>query len=362
MSRVINFSPGPSTLPLPVLERAQRELLDFDGSGISMLEHSHRGAKYSAVHEEAKSLLKELVPVPDTHEILFMQGGATGQFALVPMNFLPAGKSADYINTGSWSKKAFAEAEIVGEPRWAGTGQVDGKFIRVPKQSDLELDSGAAYVHLTSNNTIAGTQFHTFPDTGSVPIVADMSSDFLWRPIDVSRFGLIYAGAQKNLGPAGITVVIARKDLLEAASTKVPKIFRYSFIAENNSLQNTAPTFTIYMVRNVLQWVKENGGASAMETRNQKKANMLYGCIDEHEGFYRCPVERESRSVMNVVFTLPSEELEKKFMADAAAEGMVNTKGHRSVGGIRISMYNAMGPQEIEKLTGFMKSFAQKNG
>ncbi|MEM9067584.1 MAG: 3-phosphoserine/phosphohydroxythreonine transaminase [Myxococcota bacterium] len=358
MSRVINFSPGPATLPLSVLEEIQTELVDFQGSGISMLEHSHRGKQYTAVHEETTALLKELLAIPDTHDILYMQGGASGQFALVPMNFLQ-GKSADYVDTGTWSKKAFAAAKSYGDPRWAGTGKEGEGYVRAPM--NLELSGDAQYVHLTSNATIAGVQYHDFPEV-STPLVADMSSDILWRPIDVSKFGLIYAGAQKNLGPAGVTIVIIRKDWMEQASSTIPDIFRYPFISSKGSTQNTPPTFPIYTVGKVLQWVKANGGAAGMETRNRAKAETLYGFIDSNSDFFRCPVEKGSRSVMNAVFRLPSEELEKQLIQAAADEGMVNIKGHRSVGGIRVSMYNAMDPANVDKLVAFMKDFAAKNG
>ena len=249
MTRVINFSAGPATLPLPVLEYAHNEFLDHEGTGMSLIEHSHRGAAYAKVHEEAKALFRELLDIPDTHEVLFMQGGASGQFALVPMNLRGEGQSADYINTGAWSDKAMAEAKITGEAREAGTGKVDGKYTRVPKQAELDLDPKAAYAHFTTNNTIMGTQFHEYPDSGDVPLVADMSSDILWRPIDVSKFGLIYAGAQKNLGPSGITVLILRKDLAERSPSTIAKIFRYKTILDGDSLQNTIPTFPVYMVR-----------------------------------------------------------------------------------------------------------------
>jgi len=362
MSRVINFNAGPATLPLSALEAARDEFLDFEGTGMSILEHSHRGAAYQRVHDETKALLIELLGVPDTHEVLFMQGGASGQFALVPMNLLPEGGSADYVDTGTWSSKAFKEAKVVGNARVAGHGKEGDKYVRVPAQSALELDPKAAYVHVTSNNTIMGTQYDVFPETGDVPLVCDMSSDLLWRPIDVSKFGLIYAGAQKNLGPAGITVVIIRKDLVEKSSKKIPSIFRYSTIAEGDSLQNTIPTFPVYMVRNVLRWVKAEGGARGMEARNRKKADLLYGTIDANPDFFRNPVEKASRSVMNPVFRLPSEDLEKKFIAEAQAAGMVGLKGHRSVGGIRASMYNAMEVSGVETLVAFMKDFASKNG
>ena len=360
--RVINFSAGPATLPLVALERAQKELLDFDGTGMSILEHSHRGKDYAAVHAEAKHLLKELAAIPDSHEVLFMQGGATAQFALVPMNFLNAGRSADYVITGVWSKKAIAEAKVVGEARVAATTAVDGVFTRVPKQSELDLDSKAAYLHYTTNNTIFGTQFMDVPDARDVPLVADMSSDFLWRPIDVNKYDLIYAGAQKNLGPAGVTLVIVKKDWVEQARTDIPAIFRYKTCLDGDSLHNTAPTFAIYMVRNVLRWLTDLGGLEAMERRNRGKGEILYGAIDAKADFYRCPVQKDSRSVMNVVFRLPSAALEEKFLADSKAAGMVGLKGHRSVGGIRVSMYNAMEPDCIERLVTFMHDFAAANG
>jgi len=290
-----------------------------------------------------------------------MQGGATGQFALAPMNLRGPGQSADYIMTGAWSDKALAEAKITGEAREAGTGKVDGKYTRVPKQADLDLDANAAYLHFTTNNTIMGTQFHEYPDSGSVPLVADMSSDILWRPIDVSKFGLIYAGAQKNLGPSGITVLILRKDLAERSPKTIPKIFRYKTILDGDSLQNTIPTFPVYMVRNVLRWVRDQGGAAAMEKRNRNKAGYIYDMIDQNPGFFHCPVEVDSRSMMNPVFRLPTEDLEKKFIADAAKAGMVGIKGHRSVGGIRASIYNAMEPSDVQTFVDFAKSFAQTN-
>lgn len=362
MTRVINFSAGPATLPLPVLEYAKNEFLDHEGTGMSLIEHSHRGAAYAKVHEEAKALLRELLDIPETHEVLFMQGGATGQFALAPMNLRGPGQSADYILTGAWSDKAIAEAKVTGEAREAGTGKVDGKYIRVPKQAELDLDPNAAYVHFTTNNTIMGTQFHRYPDSGNVPLVADMSSDVLWRPIDVSKFGLIYAGAQKNLGPAGITVLILRKDLAERSPSTLPKIFRYKTILDGDSLQNTIPTFPVYMVRNVLRWVRDQGGAPAMQKRNRDKAGYIYAMIDENPDFFHCPVEVESRSVMNPVFRLPTEDLEKKLIADAAEVGMVGIKGHRSVGGIRTSIYNAMGPADVQKFVDFAKAFAKTHG
>ena len=361
MNRVINFSAGPATLPLPVLEYAHDEFLDHEGTGMSLIEHSHRGPAYAKVHAEAKALFRELLNIPDTHEVLFMQGGATAQFALAPMNLRGPGQSADYIMTGAWSDKALAEAKITGDAREAGTGKVDGNYTRVPTQAELDLDPNAAFVHYTTNNTIMGTEFHQYIDGGDVPVVADMSSDILSRPIDVSRFGLIYAGAQKNLGPSGITVLIIRKDLAERSPDSIPKIFRYSTILSGDSLQNTIPTFPVYMVRNVLRWIQDLGGAEAMEARNREKAGMIYGMIDDNSDFFRCPVERESRSLMNPVFRLPTEQLEKDFIAEAAHAGMVGIKGHRSVGGIRTSIYNSMEPSDVSRFVEFAKSFARGN-
>ncbi|MDH5493064.1 MAG: 3-phosphoserine/phosphohydroxythreonine transaminase [Myxococcales bacterium] len=360
--RAHNFNPGPATIPLSVLEKVQAELLDFEGSGMSLMEHSHRGPTYAAVHAEAKSLLRELMGIPDTHEILFMQGGASAQFALIPMNLLGEGQSADYVITGAWSKKAIGEAKIVGQARVAADPSSDGKFIRIPSQAELELDPKARYVHITTNNTIAGTQFFEYPKTGEVPLIADMSSDILWRPIDVSKFGMIYAGAQKNLGPSGVTLVIIRKDLVESGRKDIPKIFRYQTIVDGDSLQNTGPTFSIYMVRNMLRWVKEHGGGEGMEKRNRDKAAILYAAIDAKADFFRCPVERASRSMMNVVFRLPSETLEKEFIAEAAAKHIVGIKGHRSVGGIRASIYNAMPPESVRALVTLMNDFAARKG
>ena len=356
-NRVINFNAGPSTLPLAALQRARDEFLDIESSGMSILEHSHRGALYEKIHNEAIALLREVANIPDTHEVLFMQGGASGQFAYVPMNLLPPGKSADYIMTGAWSEKALEEAKIVGQARVAATTESNKKYTRVPKQSELNLDKDAAYVHYTTNNTIFGTQFFYTPETGDVPLIADMSSDIFWRPTDFSKYGIAYAGAQKNIGPAGIAVVIIRKDLVEKGEKSIPKIFRYSELAKNNSLQNTIPTFGVYLIRNVMQVVKDEGGLAAVEKRNLEKARILYAAMDGDADFYRCPVEKDSRSVMNPVFNLPSEDLEKKFVKEAEKAGMVGLKGHRSVGGIRASMYNAMTVEGVAKLVEFMSSF-----
>ncbi len=359
-NRVWNFNPGPSTLPLAALETAQRELLDYKGTGMSIIEHSHRGKDYEAVHFEAMTLLRELMGIPDNYYVMFMQGGASAQFALVPMNLLAADKSADYVLTGVWAEKALSEAKLLGKTRVAATTKQGEQYTRVPKTSELDLDPKAAYVHITSNNTIYGTQFHSYPDT-EAPLVADMSSDILFKPIDVSKFGLIYAGAQKNMGPAGVTVVIARKDLVDNGRTDIPKIFRYKSHAESDSLYNTIPTFNVYLMRNVLLWVKAQGGLAAMEKLNRSKAELLYGTIDKRADYYRCPVEKESRSWMNPVFRLPTEDLETKFVAEAKAAKLVGLKGHRNAGGIRVSMYNAMPLEGIEALTKFMDSFANNH-
>jgi phosphoserine aminotransferase len=364
--RVSNFNAGPAGLPTPALERAAAELLDFAGTGMSIMEHSHRGKAYEGVHNEAIALLKELLGIGDDRAVLFMQGGASQQFAIVPMNLLGAGKSADYIVTGHWSERALDEARTVatllgGAVRQAGSTK-DGKtYRRIPAASELQLDPNAAYVHMTTNNTIFGTQWFSEPDVGKVPLVADLSSDFLWRKHDVSKYALMYAGAQKNVGPSGVAVVVIRKDLLEAARKDIPAIFKYTTFAENNSLYNTPPTFGIYLMRNVLAWIKSVGGLAQIEKWNREKGALLYGAIDADADFYRCPVDKAARSLMNIVFRLPSEALEEKFVKDAEKAGMVGLKGHRSVGGIRVSAYNAVSVDDIKKLVGFMKEFSAKN-
>lgn len=361
--RVINFNAGPAGLPLPALERAREELLDFQGSGMSIMEHSHRGKDYEAVHNEAISLLTGLLGIPSTHQVLFLQGGASQQFAQIPMNFLTPDRSADYLMTGVWSEKALDEAKYYGKPRIAGTTiNADKKYTRVLKQAELQLDPSAAYVHMTSNNTIYGTQWHTFPEVGGVPLLADMSSDLLWKPIDVSKFAMIYAGAQKNVGPSGIVLVILDKAFMGKGSTNIPKIFRYSTYAENNSLYNTPPTFSIYLCRNVLAWIQSVGGLAQLERWNREKGELLYGAIDKHAGFYQAPVEKASRSYMNVVFRLPTEALDDTFVAEAKKAGMVGLKGHRSAGGIRVSMYNAVTVDNVKTLVGFMEQFVKKHG
>jgi phosphoserine aminotransferase len=374
VNRVKNFNAGPAALPLPALERARDEFLDFSKSGMSVMEHSHRGKEYEACHDEAIALLKELLGVPDTHEVLFLQGGASQLFAQIPMNLVQKGQTGEYVVTGAWGEKALGEAKVAtamlgGAIRVAcTTGTGDGKekvYVRAPAPSEVSATPGAAYLHLTSNETIHGVQFdvepsRAFPATGAVPLIADMSSDFLWKKVDVSRFGLIYAGAQKNIGPSGVVVVVVSKALIEQGRKDIPKIFQLRTPAENKSLYNTPPTFGIYMIRNVLAWLKGLGGLPAMEARNRAKAGVLYGAIDAHPAFYRCPVEVESRSVMNVVFRLPTEAHEERFVKEAKAKGMVGLKGHRSVGGIRVSAYNAVEPAWLDELAAFMGDFAKR--
>ncbi len=370
MARKINFNAGPAALPLPALERAAAEFLDFAGSGMSVMEHSHRGKEYEAVHEEATALVKELLNVPDSYEVLFLQGGATALFAQIAMNFLEKDQTAQYVITGAWGEKALGEAKTVAAMFGAniavqnvGTG--DGKeksYTRVPAPSEVKVDPAAAYLHITSNETIHGVEFNVdasraFPETGGVPLVADMSSDFLWRPFDITKFGIVYAGAQKNIGPSGVVVVVISKALIEKGRKDIPKIWQFRIHAENKSLYNTPPTFGVYMIRNVLSWLKDQGGLAGMERVNRKKADRLYGAIDGSNGFYRSPVEKESRSVMNVVFRLPSEALEEQFIAEAKKAGMVGIKGHRSVGGIRVSTYNAISFEWVDTLSKFMEEF-----
>jgi phosphoserine aminotransferase len=361
MSRVFNFYAGPATLPLPALERAKAEIPDWEGTGMSVMETSHRSKEYDAVHYGAMELMSRLLGLDDDHQVLFLQGGASTQFAMLPMNFIPPGGSADYVNTGTWSTKAIKEANIIASGRVAATSEPDG-FTRIPRFDEWDLDPHAAYVHITSNNTIKGTQYHDFPDLGDTPLVADMSSDILWRPFDANAFSLIYAGAQKNIGPSGVTIVIIRKSWLARANDNVPTMLAYKTHSAKDSLFNTPPTFAIYMVRNVLEWVMEQGGLVGMETRNRAKGDLLYGVMDEFPEFYRCPVEPASRSYMNVVWRCPSEELEAKFVAEALETGMCGLKGHRSVGGCRASIYNAMPMEGVEFLADFMRRFARANG
>ncbi len=366
MSRTMNFNPGPAALPLASLEKARDELLDFNGTGMSVMENSHRNKVYEAVHDEAIALLRGLLDIPKEFDVLFLQGGASMQFALIPMSFLPPGGSADHIEMGAWTEKAHSEAAA-----WAATAGArvriagstrDGGFTRVVRPDEAKVDDGAAYLHFASNETIHGVQYLELPRFGHVPQVCDMSSDILWRKIDVEPFSFIYAGAQKNIGPSGVTVVIARREFVDRGRKDLPKILQYRAFVEANSLLNTPPTFGIYLVRNVLQWLEGLGGLEAIERRNRAKAAEVYAAVDARPDFYRCPVEVGSRSVMNAVFRLPSEALEKKFVDEANRQGMVGLKGHRALGGIRASLYNAVEPAWITALASFMGDFAQANG
>ena len=371
MGRVHNFGAGPAALPLPVLEQVREELLDFRGSGMSILEASHRGARYTEVHEGAISLLRELIggaAQGDGYEVLFFGGGARTQFGLVPWNLMPPGGAADYLVTGHWAEMAAAEAAKRGTVRVAWSSAASGHD-RVPAPEELDpgridppLGAGAAYVHVTSNNTIFGTQLDVFPDLGSAPLVCDLSSDALSRPLDLSRFGLLYAGAQKNLGPAGVTVVIVRRDLLERSPPELPDTLSYARMAAKRSLLNTPPVFAIYVLGLVLRHLRDRGGLAAAAERNEEKAVLLYRAIDGSGSFYRGHARPDSRSRMNVTFRLPSPELEERFVAEAAAAGLSGLKGHRSVGGIRASLYNAVELESVRALVGFMADFAGRAG
>lgn len=359
MSTVLNFNAGPSMLPTPVLEQVQAELRDYQGRGMSIMEMSHRSREYEAVNSQAESTFKELLGVGEGYRVLFLQGGASMQFAMVAMNFLPAGATADYLTTGAWGERAYQEAAAVGSVHEAATTKADN-FRRVPRAGEIKLTTNAAYVHLTSNETIQGVQWHTWPDVGDRPLVADMSSDILSRPFDVRRFALVYAGAQKNLGPSGVTAVLVRESWLARANAKLPAILRYSTFAKNNSLYNTPPTFGVYVLNLVLQWIRKAGGLAGMAERSQRKAQLLHDAIDQSNGFYRGHAEADSRSLMNVTLRLPDEAREKQFLAAAEKAGMVGLAGHRSVGGIRASIYNAVSVEACQTLAAFMGDFARQ--
>lgn len=360
VQRAYNFNAGPSALPLAVLEKAQQELIDFRGTGMSVMELSHRSAAYEEVHNQAISLLKEMLSIPDDYEVLFLQGGASLQFSMVPMNFLKPEQKAGYVMTGSWSEKAFSEAKLFGNPYQVASTK-DSQYRRIPQFDELQYSPTDAYVHLTSNNTIYGTQWRDFPHTGDVPLIADMSSDIFSKPFDVSKFAMIYAGAQKNLGPSGVTVAIIRKDMIEKANSNIPTMLKYSIHSKNNSLYNTPPTFGIYMLGEVLNWVKGLGGINEISNRNETKANLIYDAIDQSNGFYIGHAEIESRSLMNITFRLKDEELEKKFLAEAKKEGFIGVNGHRSVGGCRASTYNAVPYETCKAFSEFMIQFQATN-
>lgn len=356
--RVFNFSAGPSMLPVPVLEKAAKQMLNYENSGMSVMEMSHRSSSYLDIFNKTKDLLKKVMNIPDGYEIVFIQGGATQQFSMVPLNLLKNGK-ADYIITGSFSKKAATEAKKYGEINIAYDGS-DNDFKHIPTQDELKLDPEASYVHLCANNTIYGTEWKYVPETNGVPIIADMSSNILSKPIDVSKYGMIYAGAQKNMGIAGLGVAIIKKDLLQKVSATTPVLLDYTLMIENDSMYNTPPAYAIYVLGLVLEWIDEMGGLEVMEKRNIEKAKLLYDYLDSSD-FYKAHSDKDNRSLMNVTFTTPSKELDAKFVKESIEAGMTNLKGHRSVGGIRASIYNAMPLEGVEKLVAFMKEFEAAN-
>jgi phosphoserine aminotransferase len=358
--RIFNFSAGPAVLPVPVLEEAQRDMISLPGVGMSVMEISHRSKTFDEIIGRAEAGLRELMKVPSNYHVLFLQGGASLQFSMVPMNFLPADGSADYVLTGSWGKKALKEAKKVGAVNVAAT-MADGGFTRVPSRDEMSLNPHAAYVHITSNETIEGVQWKREPVVGDVPLVADTSSDILSRQIDVSKYGMIYAGAQKNMGPSGLVVVILREDLLQRIPENLATMLDYRVHVENKSLYNTPNTWGIYILSLVCKWLQEKGGLAGMERENEEKARLVYEAIDATD-FYRGHADIDCRSTMNVTFRLPAEELEKKFVAEATAQGLDGLKGHRSVGGIRASIYNAFPRAGVEALVSFMKDFERGNG
>jgi phosphoserine aminotransferase len=359
--RIHNFNPGPAVLPLEVLQQAQAEMLDYKGTGMSVMEISHRSKEFEAIVAEAQADLRDLLGIPANYKILFLQGGASLQFAMLPMNFRPAGSSADYIVTGTWSKKAFKESQKLGMAKAAANLEADN-FNRLPTQSELKLDSQAAYLHFTSNETIHGVEYFAEPiPSAGVPLICDASSDFISRPIDVSKYAMLYAGAQKNAGPAGVVIAILRDDLLERVPANLPNLLDYKILAEENSLLNTPPCWSIYIVGLVLKWAKGLGGLEGIAKRNQTKARLVYQAIDESGGFFKGHAKSD-RSVMNVTFRLPNESLEEQFAGDAKKHDMIGLKGHRSVGGMRASLYNALPIEAAQELVKFMKEFQQKNG
>ncbi len=358
--RVINFSAGPAMLPTAVMERAQKEFCDYKGSGCGVMEHSHRGPLFDEILARANNNIREIMSVPENYDIVYIQGGASMQFAMIPMNLMKQGGFAEFADTGTWSSKAIKEAKLFGEAKIIASSKED-KFTYIPKfDTWKEQSSDASYLHITSNNTIYGTQYQSFPECKSV-MIADMSSDIMSRKFDMSKFGMVYAGAQKNLGPSGVAVVIIRKDLVERTPANVPTMLRYATYTAENSLYNTPPTYGIYMISLVTDWVKEQGGIEGIEKINNAKAAALYAAIDDSDGYFKSPVQKDSRSRMNVVYRLPNEELEAKFIKEAKAAGMIGLKGHRSVGGIRASIYNAVPMEGVEKLIDFMKAFKKAN-
>jgi phosphoserine aminotransferase len=359
-TRIHNFAAGPAVMPVSVLEQIQRDLIALPGVGMSILEISHRSKTFESILEKAVADIRALANIPANYQVLFLQGGASTQFSMVPMNLLTAGATADYIDTGSWAVKAIKEAKKVGNVNVTGSTKADN-YNRIPKASEIQLTPGAAYVHITSNNTIEGTEWKELPDTGGAPLVNDTSSDMFSRPIDVSKHALIYAGAQKNMGPAGATVVIIRDDMLQRSQKSLPSMLNYQVHAENKSLYNTPPAFTIYAVGLVMQWLRDQGGLAAIQKVNERKAAKLYAEIDR-SGFYRGTAAKDSRSLMNITFRLATEELENKFIKESTAAGLDGLKGHRDVGGMRASVYNAFPEAGVDALVSFMQEFERKNG
>ncbi len=360
MPKIYNFSAGPATLPADVLAIAQDELRDWHGSGMSVMEMSHRGKEFMSIAEKAETDLRELMAIPNNYKVLFLQGGASSQFAMIPMNLLAGKNTADYINTGAWSKKAIKEAKKYCDVNIAASSEAQN-FTSVPAQQDWSLGSDAAYVHIVTNETIGGVEYPFLPETGDIPLVADMSSTILSRPIDVSKYGVVYAGAQKNIGPAGLTVVIVRDDLIGHAPVNTPSMFNYKELADNDSMLNTPPTFGWYLAGLVFDWLKSNGGLEAIAVVNKQKSDKLYKAIDDSD-FYNSPVDLECRSWMNVPFTLANADLDKLFLSQASDAGLVSLKGHRSVGGMRASIYNAMPEEGIDVLIDLMTNFEKQNG
>ncbi len=361
MARIYNFSAGPATLPVETLEEAAAKLVDYENSGMSLIEMSHRGKIYDSVHNETIALTRELLAVPESHHILLLHGGATLQFGMIPLAFLPEGRSADYVLTGSWSKKAYNDGKAVGNTAVPWDGK-DENYMRIPSQDELQLDPGAAYVHICSNETIGGIQWPAFPDTGDVPLIADMSSEILSRPLSWDTIDMAYAGSQKNLAPAGMALVIISDRLVQTARRDLPAYLRYDQHVDGNSLYNTPPSFVIWMTGLTMKWIQSIGGMPEIERRRDEKSALLYGLIDSSNGYYRNPTDTASRSPMNIVWRLQSEELEKKFLAEAQDEGLSGLKGHRSVGGCRASVYNAMPLEGVKALAEFMKHFMDRNG
>jgi phosphoserine aminotransferase len=360
-NRAYNFNAGPAALPLEVLQQAQEELVEYQGIGMSIMEISHRSSHYEKVNDETQQLLKELFSIPSGYQVQFLQGGASTQFAMIPMNFLKPDKVGSYVLTGAWAEKAVKEAQLFGQTSIAASSE-EQKFMKIPNLSDIHIDPNAAYLHITSNETIEGAQFQSYPDTGNVPLIGDMSSDILSRPVDVSKFSFIYAGAQKNLGPSGVTVVIVKEDMLQDLPKNIPTMLRYEIHAKNNSLYNTPPVYSVYMVNLVLKWIKDQGGLAILEKRNREKSSLIYNTIDNSGGFYNGPVDKGSRSIMNITFRLQNEELEKQFVKESEQNGFVGLKGHRSVGGLRASTYNAVPYESCKALADFMVDFQKRNG